>query len=158
MYPPTTSDSLAGDSSFESSVRPSRKRCRSLATTVTSSIHATRALVPSRVDLLPPHNRFRDSVSLEDNVENDIDTDVLEDIKADATDVEVVVDRDVVTGVNVGIDMEVDIGVDVKDDVKFSDKGTMEVGVDVAAGIDIPDAMLMLDDVERLEQFKEDLQ
>ncbi|GKA97475.1 hypothetical protein Tco_0825369, partial [Tanacetum coccineum] len=46
IYPPTTSESLDGDSSFESSARLSRKRCRSLAATVTLPIHATRALVP----------------------------------------------------------------------------------------------------------------
>nr|GEW31596.1 hypothetical protein [Tanacetum cinerariifolium] len=76
MYPPIKFESSAGDSSFESSVGPSRKRCRSLAATVTSSIHSTRALVPSRVDLLPPRKRFRDSFSLEDSVEENIDTDI----------------------------------------------------------------------------------
>ncbi|GKB37514.1 hypothetical protein Tco_0882456 [Tanacetum coccineum] len=79
MYPPTTFESSAGDSSSESSAGPSRKRCRSPAATVTSSIHATRALVLSRADLLPPRKRFRDSISPEDNVEEDIDTDVLAD-------------------------------------------------------------------------------
>ncbi|GJY81749.1 hypothetical protein Tco_0494500 [Tanacetum coccineum] len=34
----------------------------------------------------------------------------------------------------------------------------MEVGVDVVAGIDIPDAMLMPDAVKRLEQVEESLQ
>ncbi|GKD67418.1 hypothetical protein Tco_1309526, partial [Tanacetum coccineum] len=82
---------------------------RSPAATVTSSIHATRALVPSCVDLLPPCKRFRDFISPEDSVEEDIDTDVLEDIKVDATAIEVAVDRDVVTGVDAGIDMEVDV-------------------------------------------------
>ncbi|GKB96171.1 hypothetical protein Tco_0982308 [Tanacetum coccineum] len=48
MYPPMTSESSAGDSSSESSAGLSRKRCRSPAATVTSSIHATRALVPSQ--------------------------------------------------------------------------------------------------------------
>ncbi|GJS37516.1 hypothetical protein Tco_0535898 [Tanacetum coccineum] len=162
MYPPTTSKSSAGDSSSESSVRPSRKRCWSLAATVTSSIHATRALVPSRADLLPLHKRFRDSISPEDSVEEDIDTDVLVDIEADATADEVAVDRDVKTGVDVGIGMEVDVGVDVEDkvedEVESSDRGTMEVGVDVVSGIDIPDDMLMPDAVERLEQVKEGLQ
>ncbi|GKF87345.1 hypothetical protein Tco_0258222, partial [Tanacetum coccineum] len=62
MYPPTTSDSSAGDSSSESFAGPYRKRCMSPAATVTSSIHATRALLPSRADLLPHHKRFRDSV------------------------------------------------------------------------------------------------
>ncbi|GKB25506.1 hypothetical protein Tco_0864907 [Tanacetum coccineum] len=69
------------DSSSESSAGPSRKRYRSPTATVTSSIHATRALVPSRADLLPPRKRFRDSISPEDSVEEDIDTDVLEDIE-----------------------------------------------------------------------------
>ncbi|GJT07104.1 putative reverse transcriptase domain-containing protein [Tanacetum coccineum] len=85
MYQPTTSESSSRDSSSESSVGPSRKRCRSPVAIVTSSIHASRALVPSRVDLLPPRKRFRDSISLEDSVEEDIDMDVLADIEADAT-------------------------------------------------------------------------
>ncbi|GJX39083.1 hypothetical protein Tco_0252386 [Tanacetum coccineum] len=162
MYPPTTSESSAGDSSSESSTGLSHKRCRSPAATVTSSIHATRALVPSRADLLPPRKRFRDYISPEDSVEEDIDTDVLEDIKADATTVEVAVDRDVKAGIDARIDMEVDVGVDVEeeveDEVESSDKGTMEVGVDVVVGIDIPDAMLMPDAVEHLEQVEERLQ
>ncbi|GKF02052.1 hypothetical protein Tco_0028975, partial [Tanacetum coccineum] len=155
MYPSTTSESSAEDSSFESSARPSRKRCRSPAATVTSSIHAMRALVPSRVDLLPPRKRFRDSISLEDSVEENIDTNVLEDIEADAKAVKVAVDRDVEAGVDAGIDMEVNVGIDVEDEVEdeveSSDRGTIEVGVDVAAGINIPDAMLMSDAVEHLE-------
>nr|GEV70727.1 zinc finger, CCHC-type, retrotransposon Gag domain protein [Tanacetum cinerariifolium] len=108
MYPPMTFESSAGDSSFESFARPSRKRCRSTAAT--------------------------------DSVEEDIDTDVLEDIEADATAVEVVVDRDVETGVDADIGMKVDVRIDVEDEVESSDKGTIEVGVDVVAGIDIPDA------------------
>nr|GEU83394.1 retrovirus-related Pol polyprotein from transposon TNT 1-94 [Tanacetum cinerariifolium] len=104
MYPMRTSESSAGDSSFESH-----------AATVTSSIHSTRALVPSRADLLPPRKSFRDSISPEDSVEEDIDTDVLEDIEADATTVED----------------------EVKDEVESSDRGTIEVGVDMDAGIDI---------------------
>ncbi|GKD86515.1 hypothetical protein Tco_1357669 [Tanacetum coccineum] len=159
MHPPTTSESSAWDSSSESFVRPSRKRFRSLVAIVTSFIHATRALVPSRTDLLPPCKRFRDSISLEDSVEEDIDTDVLEDIEADAPAVEVAVARDVVTGVDAGIDMEVDVGVDVEDEVEdeveSSNRGIMEVGVDVVAGIDILDGMRMPDVIERLEQVDE---
>ncbi|GKF32355.1 hypothetical protein Tco_0102153 [Tanacetum coccineum] len=162
MYPPTTSESSAGDSSFESSAGPSRKRCRSPAATVTSSIHATRALVPSRADLLLPRKRFRDSISPEDSVEEDIDTDMLEDIEADTTAVEVVVDKDVKARVNASIDMEVNVRIDVEDEVEdvveSSDRGTIEVGVDVAVGINIPDAMLMPDVVEHLEQVEEGLQ
>ncbi|GKE68986.1 reverse transcriptase domain-containing protein [Tanacetum coccineum] len=126
MYPSTTSESSAGDSSSEPSARPSRKRCRYSVATLTSSIHATR------------------------------------DIETDATAVEVVVDRDVVTRIDACIDIEVDVGVDVEDEVKdkveSSDRGTMEVGVDMAVGIDIPDGMLMPDVVERLEQVEKGLQ
>nr|GEX47931.1 hypothetical protein [Tanacetum cinerariifolium] len=133
MYPPTTFESSAGDSSFESSAGPSRKGCRSHAATMISSIHATRDLVPSRTDLLPPYKRYRDSISLEDIVEEDIDTDELEDIEADAIAIEVVVYRDVEDGIDTGIDMEIDVGVDVKDEVEdkveSSDRGTMEVGL-----------------------------
>ncbi|GJX38118.1 reverse transcriptase domain-containing protein [Tanacetum coccineum] len=158
MYPPTTSELSARDSSFELSVGPSCKRYMSPAATVTSSIHAIRALVPSCANLLPPRKRFRDSISPEDSVEEDIDTDVLEDIKADATAVEVAVDRDVEAGIDADIDMEVNVGVDVEDEVEdeveSSERGTMEVGVVVVAGIDIPDVMLMPDAVERLEQSR----
>ncbi|GJS88045.1 putative reverse transcriptase domain-containing protein [Tanacetum coccineum] len=69
MYPPTTSKSSAGDSSSESSARPSRKRCRSPTATVTSPVPASEALVPTRVDLLPPRKRFRDSISPEDSAD-----------------------------------------------------------------------------------------
>ncbi|GJX46378.1 hypothetical protein Tco_0271568 [Tanacetum coccineum] len=131
---------------------------RSPAATVTSSIHVVRALVPSRPDLLPPRKRFRDSISPEDCVEENIHTDVLEDIEADAMADEVAVDRDVEARVNAGIGMEVDVGVNVEDEVKSSNRGTMEVGVDVVSGINILDGMLMLDVVEHLEQVDEGLQ
>nr|GEV64997.1 hypothetical protein [Tanacetum cinerariifolium] len=78
--------------------------------------------------------RFRDSISSEDSVEEDIYTDLLEDIEADATVAEV------------------------EAEVESSDSGTMEVGLDVVSGIDIPDGMLMHDAVERLEQVVEGLQ
>nr|GEX73932.1 putative reverse transcriptase domain-containing protein [Tanacetum cinerariifolium] len=94
---------------------------------------------------------------VEDNVKEDIDTDVLEDIEADATAIEVTVDRDVEAGIDAGIGMEVDVGIDVEDEVKdeveSNDRGTMEVGVDMDAGINIPDGMLMPDAIERLEQL-----
>nr|GFA59041.1 hypothetical protein [Tanacetum cinerariifolium] len=162
MYPSTTSESSVGDSSSRSSTRPSRKRCRSPVATMTSSIHATRALVPSRADLLLPRKRFRDSISPEDSVEDDIDTNVLMDIKADATAVEVAIDRDVEARVDRGIAIEIDVGIDVEDEVEdkveSNDKGSMEVGVDMDARIDIPDGMLIPDAVDRLEQVEEGLQ
>nr|GEV74691.1 hypothetical protein [Tanacetum cinerariifolium] len=152
MYPPTTSELSAGDSSSESSAGPSRKRCRSLAATVTSYIHASRTLVPSRVDLLPHRKRFRDSISLkdsveEDNVEEDIDTDVLTDIEANAMAVEVAADLDIKAGVEAGIGMK----------VESSDRGTIEFGVDMVARNNIPDGMLMPDAVEHLDEVVQDI-
>ncbi|GJR49079.1 hypothetical protein Tco_1317182 [Tanacetum coccineum] len=100
---------------------------------------ATRALVPSRVDLLLPRK-----------------------IEANVMAVKVAVDRDVMTGIDVGIGIEVDVGVDVEDEVEgeveSSDRGTIEVGVDVVVKINIPNGMRMPDVVERLEQVEEGLQ
>ncbi|GKB38771.1 hypothetical protein Tco_0883713 [Tanacetum coccineum] len=162
MYPPTTSESSAGDSSSESSSGPFHKRCRSPAATVTLSIPTLGALVPSCADLLPPRKRFRDSISPNDSVEKDTEADVLPDIEVDATAVEVAAIMDVEAGVDAGIGMKVDVGVDVEDDVEgefeSSDRGTIEVGVDVVDKIDIPDGMLMLDAVEHLEQVEEVVQ
>ncbi|GJR09806.1 hypothetical protein Tco_0792458 [Tanacetum coccineum] len=161
MYLPTTSESSAGVSSSETSAKPSRKRCRSPATTVPSSIPASGALVPTCADLLPPHKRFKDSISPEDSVKEDIDADVLADIEADATAVEVAADMDVKAGVDVGIGMEVDVRVDIEDEDEGepepSDRGTMEIQVDVVAGIKIPYGMLMADAVEHLEQVEENM-
>nr|GEU49938.1 putative reverse transcriptase domain-containing protein [Tanacetum cinerariifolium] len=120
LYPPMISESSVGDSSSESYAGTSRRRCRSLDATMTSSTHTTKALVLSRADLLPPRTRFRDSISLEDSVEEDIDTDVLEDIKADATAVEVAVDWDVEVGIDAGIGMKVDVRIDIEDKVTRS--------------------------------------
>ncbi|GJX79475.1 putative reverse transcriptase domain-containing protein [Tanacetum coccineum] len=164
MYPLMTSESSAGDSSSESSARPSRKRCRSLAATVTSSILASGALVLSRADLLPPCKRIKDSISPEDSINEEIDADVLADIEADIAVEEATASMDVEAGIDAGIGMEVDVGVDVEDEVEdedeieSSDRGTIEVGVDVVDGIDIPDGMLMPDAVERLEQVEEVVQ
>ncbi|GJV67847.1 hypothetical protein Tco_1483356 [Tanacetum coccineum] len=130
MYPPIKSESLAGDSSSESSARPSRKRCRSPAAILTSSILAMRALVtffPFSVARSFPSHGLRFLFTQRISVERRIDIDVLEDIEADATVVEVAVDKDVKARVDT---------------------------VDLAAGIDIPDAMLMPDAVDRLEQFR----
>ncbi|GJS51737.1 putative ribonuclease H-like domain-containing protein [Tanacetum coccineum] len=117
---PTTSESSAGNSSFESSVGPSRKRCRSPTTAVPSFIPALGALVPTRADLLLPRNRFRDSYSSEDSVKEDIDADVLVDIEADATVVEVAADIDVEAGVDTGI------GIEIGDDIEDEDEGEAE--------------------------------
>nr|GEZ30585.1 hypothetical protein [Tanacetum cinerariifolium] len=127
MNPPTTSESSVRDSSFESSARPSHKRCRSLAATVTLSIHASRALVLYRADLLLRHKRFRDSISRKDSVEEDINTDALADVKTDATTIEVTVDRDFDAGIDAGIGMEVDVGIDIEDEVETRSSPMIEV-------------------------------
>ncbi|GJV43251.1 hypothetical protein Tco_1427787 [Tanacetum coccineum] len=160
IYPPTTSESSAGDCSSESSAGPSRKRCRSPSNTVPSSNPASRALVHIRVDLLPPLKKFRDSISPEDSIKEDIDADVLADIEADAAAIEVA------AAINVEVEVDAGIGIETGDDIEdedegeaeSSDRGTIEVGVDVVAGIDIPDGMLMPDAVEHLVQVKEVIQ
>nr|GEX27748.1 reverse transcriptase domain-containing protein [Tanacetum cinerariifolium] len=81
MYLPTTLESLVRDSSSESSAGPSCKRCRSPTAIVTSPIPASEALVPTSAEV-PPHKRFRDSISLEDNINEEIDANVLADIEA----------------------------------------------------------------------------
>nr|GFA08232.1 hypothetical protein [Tanacetum cinerariifolium] len=97
----------------------------------------------------------------EDSVKEDVDADDLAYIEADAMAVEATVDKDVEARVDADIGMEVDVNIDVEDEVEdeveSSDKGTMEVRVDVVVGIDIPEGMLMPDAVERLEQVKEGL-
>ncbi|GKG50889.1 hypothetical protein Tco_0539013, partial [Tanacetum coccineum] len=65
---------------------------------------------------------------------------------------------DVEAGIDAGIGIEADVGVDREyedEEVESSDRGTMEVGVDVVAGIKIPYGMLMADAVEHLEQVEE---
>nr|GEX82071.1 reverse transcriptase domain-containing protein [Tanacetum cinerariifolium] len=133
-------------------------RCSEAYLSWRSAPLSTIALVPSCADLLSPRKRFRDSISSEDSVEEDIDTDVLEDIEADATTIEVAVDRDVKAGIDVGIGMKVDVMIDVEDEVKVevesSDRGTMEVGVDMDAGIDIPDEIPLqrIEDIETAQR------
>nr|GEY63904.1 hypothetical protein [Tanacetum cinerariifolium] len=103
-----------------------------------------------------------DSISPEDSVEKDFYMNVLEDIEADATVIEVAVDSNGEAGIDAGIGIEVDVRIhveeEVEDKVESSDRGTMEVGVDMDARVDILDGMLMPDVVEHLKQVKEGLQ
>nr|GEZ58747.1 retrotransposon protein, putative, Ty3-gypsy subclass [Tanacetum cinerariifolium] len=61
VYPPivTPRDSKAYHSSYESYVGSSRKRCRSPVATMPLPTFASRALVPTRTDLLPHCKRFK---------------------------------------------------------------------------------------------------
>ncbi|GJU74784.1 hypothetical protein Tco_1266189 [Tanacetum coccineum] len=139
--PATTSDRHSY--SLSHSVGLSRKRCRSTATTVPSSIPASGALVHTRADLLPPRKRFKDSIPPKDSIKENIEVDVLADIEVDATIVEVATYMDVDVRVDAGISMEVGVGFDIEDEdedeTESSNRGTMDVGVDVVAGIDTPD-------------------
>ncbi|GJR27059.1 hypothetical protein Tco_1103291 [Tanacetum coccineum] len=101
MYPLTTYESSAGDSSSESSAGPSRKRCRSPTATVTLPIPALGALVPNRADLLPPRKRFRDSYSSGDSVE--------EDIEADAAAIEAAEAMNVKDGIDASISIKAEV-------------------------------------------------
>ncbi|GJZ05910.1 hypothetical protein Tco_0539703 [Tanacetum coccineum] len=111
MYPLTTSESSAGDSSSESSARPSRKRYRSPTVTVTSPIPASGALVPTRADLLPPGKRFRYSISPEGSTEEEIDADVFTDIEEDTAAAEAAAGMDVEARIDASIGIEADVGV-----------------------------------------------
>nr|GEU38228.1 reverse transcriptase domain-containing protein [Tanacetum cinerariifolium] len=97
FYPPTTSESSSGDSSkrpLHSSSHyagPSRKRCRSLTDSVPSSVPVMGSLAHTRVDLLPPRKRFKDSYSLETSIEEDTEIDTTETVDGKELDI---VDRD----------------------------------------------------------------
>ncbi|GJT89058.1 hypothetical protein Tco_1070775 [Tanacetum coccineum] len=130
MYPPTTYKLSVGDSSSDSSARPSRKRYSSPTTTMTLPIPAPGTLVPTRFDLLPPSKRFRDSYSSRDSVEEDINADVLADIKADVAAIEATTEMDVEAGIDAGIGIEVDVGVDREYEAESSMRGIVKIGMD----------------------------
>ncbi|GJV92804.1 hypothetical protein Tco_1540617 [Tanacetum coccineum] len=132
LYPPTTLESSSGDSSVRPlhssshSARPSRKRCRSLVDSIPSSTPVMRSLAPTRIDLLPPYKRFRDSYSSEASIE--------EDAKVGPIETEVDMELGIGDGDDVRDHVEIDPR-DVKDDTKeyeadTSTGDTVEVGVD----------------------------
>ncbi|GKE28320.1 hypothetical protein Tco_1443704, partial [Tanacetum coccineum] len=132
LYPPTTSKSSSGDStkrplhSSSHSAGPSRKRCRSLVDSVPSSTPVMGSLALTRVDLLPPRKRFRDSYSSEASME--------EDTKDDPIETEV--DMELGTGDRDDVRDRVEIDPrDVRDDIEeheadTSAGDTVEVGID----------------------------
>nr|GEV89107.1 reverse transcriptase domain-containing protein [Tanacetum cinerariifolium] len=128
FYPLTTLESSSGDSSerpLHSSshpVRPSRKRCRSLADSVPSSTPVTGSLAPTCADLLPPRKRFRDSYSFETSMEEDTET--------DTKDTEDGRESDIVDGDDVRDHIEVDL----RDDMEEFEASA---GDKVVLGIDL---------------------
>ncbi|GJZ37049.1 hypothetical protein Tco_0583240 [Tanacetum coccineum] len=76
-----------------SSAGPSRKRSRSSATSISSAIYTARALTPARVNLLPPHKRYRGTSTMhldksgdDGSPETHTDSDMYLDIQADIKD------------------------------------------------------------------------
>ncbi|GKF16436.1 hypothetical protein Tco_0061354, partial [Tanacetum coccineum] len=140
-YPPTTSESYLGSSSERSLVSsspssgPSHKRCRSPTASVPSTTHVLRSIAPTRVDLLPPRKRFRDSYSLEDSRE--------EHIEVDTADAEAIANVGISEGViahpkdGVGMGFEI-VASDVREDDKefeaeASTADTREIAIDPLA-------------------------
>ncbi|GJV95476.1 hypothetical protein Tco_1547053 [Tanacetum coccineum] len=133
MYPPMTSELLAGDSSSESSAIPSRKRCR---------------------DSISPEDSVKEDIDAD--VLADIEADASAVVVIADMDVGVGVDAGIGMEVDVGFDAEDEV--EGEGEAESSDRATMEVRVEVFDGIDIPDGMLMPDAVERLEQVEEVVQ
>ncbi|GKE36396.1 hypothetical protein Tco_1459801, partial [Tanacetum coccineum] len=121
------SASHASESSFIASLRdyatptssssagPSRKRSRSLATSIPSTVYTAGALSPARADLLPPHKRYRgtsvahsyessNESSLETHTESDMDSNIRAVIKAE-TAAAVTIDGLGIEPVMVGVEM-----------------------------------------------------
>ncbi|GJS84483.1 hypothetical protein Tco_0751024 [Tanacetum coccineum] len=132
LYPPTTSESSSGDSSerpLHSSSHfagPSRKRCRSPVDYVPSSTLVMGSLAPTRVDLLPPCKRFKDSYSSETSIEEDVEVGPIE--------TRVDMELGIGDGDDVRDHVEIDLR-DVRDDTEeyeadTSAGDTVEVGVD----------------------------
>ncbi|GKD55778.1 hypothetical protein Tco_1289165, partial [Tanacetum coccineum] len=119
--PPDTTDADSSTpteicSSFERSLdlsspssRPSRKRCRSLTTSVPSSTYVLRSMAPTPADLLPPRKRFRDSYLSEASGE--------EHMEVDTTDAEVVAD----VGISDGVVAHTEDGIGMRVEVTASD-------------------------------------
>ncbi|GJU63273.1 putative reverse transcriptase domain-containing protein [Tanacetum coccineum] len=147
LYPPTTSESSLGSSSkrlLDSSLpsaRPSRKRCRSIATLVPSSTSVSRLIALALVDF-SPCKRFKDSYSSEARRE--------EHMEIGTADVKTIADLGISDGVRAPTEDGLGMGVEVatsgirEDEEEFeveaSTGGTMEIVVDpfVTSGISEP--------------------
>nr|GEU79104.1 hypothetical protein [Tanacetum cinerariifolium] len=115
MYPPTTFESSVGDSFFESSVRPSRKRCRSPAATDS---------VKEDIDL---------------NVLKDIKADAIVVEVAVDKDVEAGIDAGIYMKVNVRIDIKDEVESSDKGTMVVG--ADMDDGIDIPDGMLMPDAV-----------------
>ncbi|GKE07486.1 putative reverse transcriptase domain-containing protein, partial [Tanacetum coccineum] len=138
---------------------PSRKRCRSPVDSVPLSMPVTGSLAPTRVNLSPPHKRFRDSYSSEASLE--------EDAEVGLTGIGVDMELGIGDGDEVGDHVEIDHR-DARDDTEeyeadASAGDTAEVGIDPMTallveeeivepvGEDSPDSSGTRDGIRRLE-------
>ncbi|GJS35494.1 hypothetical protein Tco_0533876 [Tanacetum coccineum] len=170
-----------------SSVGPSRKRSRSLATSIPSTVHTAGALSSARANLPPPYKRYRgtsathsydssDEGSPETHTESDMDSDIRADIEAE-TAAAVMTAATTVDGLGIEPDMAVvktsikpglavvksesepeEVEADDEVDTGIQLEGTIEIGVDVTTGIDISNDLLMPDTIEGVEQLEERIQ
>ncbi|GJY72438.1 hypothetical protein Tco_0476141 [Tanacetum coccineum] len=128
-----------------SSVRPSRKRSKSLATSVPSTVHTAGALSPDRADLLPPHKRYKDIEVKTTAAVVIVDGLGIEPIMA-------VVETGFKPGLAI-VESEIkpeEAEADDEADAEIQPEGTIEIGVDVTTRIDNPNDLLMSDAIERL--------
>nr|GEV53463.1 putative reverse transcriptase domain-containing protein [Tanacetum cinerariifolium] len=130
----------------DSPAGPSRKRCRSLTTSIPLAIPALGALFLIRVDILPPRKRYRSSsvalsseASIEGSIqigseEEDIDYDIMAYIEADIA-VEAATAAKFRTKVDVGFE-----GDDkAEEEAESSARGTVEIGLDRIVEPVVPD-------------------
>nr|GEV19005.1 hypothetical protein [Tanacetum cinerariifolium] len=171
---------MRSSTASSSSVGPSQKRSRSSATSISSTVRTARVLSPTRADLLPHRKRYRgtsamhsdesgDEGSLETQTESNMDSDIWEHIKAvKATAATATDDRlgiePVMTWVETYIGPKL-AAIETESESKEAEaddevqpEGTIEIGVDDATRIDIPDYLLMPDAIERLGQLEEGMQ
>ncbi|GJR02948.1 hypothetical protein Tco_0525932 [Tanacetum coccineum] len=122
----------------------SRKRCRYPVDSVPSSRPVMGSLTPTRVDLLPPRKRFRDSYSSEASIE--------EDTEVDPIKTEVDIELGIGDGDDVRDHVEIDTR-DVRNDTKEYEANT-SAGDTVEVGIDPMSAPIV--EVEIVKPTRED--
>ncbi|GJS31354.1 hypothetical protein Tco_0491974, partial [Tanacetum coccineum] len=111
-----------------SSAGHSRKRSRSSATSIPSTVHTAGALSTAQADLLPPHKRYMGTSATQSYESSDEESEP-EEAKADD-----------------------------EADAEIQPEGTIEIRVNITTGIDIPNDLPMPDTIERLEQLEESVQ
>ncbi|GJX27602.1 putative reverse transcriptase domain-containing protein [Tanacetum coccineum] len=108
MYPPTTSESSASDSSFESSAGPSHKRCR---------------------DSISPED------SVEEDVDTDVLEDIKADATVNKVAVDKDVEAEVDASIGIEVDVGVDVEDEVEDEVESSDRVGALSAKDLRGGV-----------------------